>query len=73
MAKTLKELIEEEYWAVNKLDHCGFEVELCASGTYMGTEKDHEEAIKKRDEALVNLNNIRKELKEYLVDIINNY
>ena len=73
MARTLKELIEEEYWAVNKLDNCGFEVELCASATYMGAKKDHEEAIKKRDRALIELNNIRKELKEYLVDIINSY
>ena len=80
MGRTLRQLIEDEHFACLKLESRGRAVERfasemseCNSDWYKFYEKEHDKAIRERDDALAELETVRKELKQYLVDIINNY
>lgn len=80
--KSLRQLIEDEHFAMIKLEGCESMVKYCAnqlsscdrdSHFYKFYEEDHDSAIANRDDAMEELNSVRKELKEHLVDIMENY
>lgn len=83
MRKTLRMLIEEEHFAVSKLEDCGRDVEYYAEEINFFSDipdspfaderkARYEDAIQKRDAALQELASVRSELKQYLLTNILN-
>lgn len=82
MRRTLQQLITDEHFAVIELEASGKMVEFHAAEVskrdpsdplFDFAREEHEKSMEKRDEAMEKLEAVRKELKQYLVDIINNY
>ena len=80
--KSLRQLIEDEHFAMIKLEGCESKVKYYAnqlsscdrnSYSYKFYEEDYDRAIANRYDAVEELNSVRKELKEHLVDIMENY
>ena len=80
MITTLKDLIEKENACLHKIDNAEFEANLYKNWEQWETDEQivkyknkYDEAIATKEEGEKELANVRKEMKKYLLDIIENY
>ena len=80
MITTLKDLVEKENACLHKIDSAAFEAGIYKNWQQWETEEyiikyknKYDEAIATKEEGEKELANVRKEMKKYLLDIIENY
>ena len=80
MTTTLKDLIEKENTYLHKIDNAEFEANLYKHWQQWETEEQivkykskYDEAIATKEEGEKELVNVRKEMKKYLLDILEKY
>ena len=80
MITTLKDLVEKENACLHKIDNASFEAGIYKNWEQWETDEQivkyknkYDEAIATKEEGEKELVNVRKEIKKYLLDILENY